>query len=306
MTLQFVYVNCPLCGVNENRIIFPSTKKNPKKVQQELFNCTNDNLGEYNNDIVKCNKCGMIYSNPQPTQKELSTLYKSVIDNKYLEETAAREKTFNLSLKQLHRFITPPGKLMDIGCYTGTFMETAKDKGWTVSGIELSDWASNIAKNKNIGKVYNKPINKLLLPYENFDLITLWDVIEHLPNPKQILKDLSRFLKPDGIIALSTHFIDSLSARILGKHYPFLMDMHLSHFSQKTIKRILNDSGFEIIKIYPHKRILRSGYFLDKLSNITPVGGRFISELNKNKYISERFIRVGLLGLKNIYCKKIR
>ncbi len=305
MSQQLIYINCPLCGANDNKTIFPSLKISSEKNQQELFNCTNNNLGTYNNDIVKCNKCGMIYSNPQPSQIELSTLYKNVIDYQYLNEVAAREKTFNLSLKQLHKFITPPGKLIDFGCYTGVFMEMAKNKGWTVSGIELSDWASKIARKKNLGEVYSKPINELSLPYKTFDLITLWDVIEHLANPKQILENLSKYLKHNGIIAFSTHFIDSFSAKILGKHYPFLMDMHLSHFSGKTIKKMLNDLGFEILKIYPHKRILRSGYFLDKLSNITPIGGKCISKLNKKKFISERFIRVGLLGLKNIYCKKI-
>ena len=304
MRTKLVNVQCPLCKANNYTILYTAKIKNEQN-NFEYFKCTNNYLGKYGNNIVKCNICSMIFANPQLDHKQLLSIYKNIEDPTYLDESEARIKTYNYSIGQLLQYIKPPGNLLDIGCYTGVFMEVAKKNGWNVSGIELSTWASNIARKKNIGTIYNTPFEKISLTKESFDIITMWDVIEHLSKPKETLIHAEKLLRPEGILALSTHMIDSLSAKILGKKYPFLMDMHLSHFSHFTIKKILNEVGLEIIKISPHNRILRAGYFLDKLSTIIPFGKAFIMTIKKSKLLSNRYISINLLGLKNIYCKKI-
>jgi 2-polyprenyl-3-methyl-5-hydroxy-6-metoxy-1,4-benzoquinol methylase len=88
--------------------------------------------------------------------------------------------------------------MLDVGCYTGVFMKVAAAGGWDVEGVELSSWAAGIARESGFEKVYEKPLEQLALPGEGFDVITLWDVMEHLSHPAEMLKNVFRLLKPGG------------------------------------------------------------------------------------------------------------
>ena len=307
---QKLFIKCPLCGADDYQVRYPATipgwaSFSSLEMNPEHYRCTSHDLSQHG-DIAQCRKCGMIYNNPQPDPDTLLRIYKEVEDPLYLEETEARERTFKHSLDQLHRFIQPPGKLLDIGCYTGVFMKTAAARGWQVEGVELSSWAANIARKSGVGTIYEAPVQQLSLPGESFDVITLWDVIEHLTHPQDMLKKVNDLLKPGGIAAFSTHMTDSPAVRLMGKRYPFFMEMHVVHFSRVTAARMLKNQGFELLKIRPHPRILRTGYFLEKLYHKikTPPVHRLIKWLARNQWISNRFIRVGLLGLVNIFARK--
>jgi len=302
------YIKCPLCGADDYRVRYPATmagEASSLEMNPEHYRCTSHDLSRHG-DIVQCRQCGMVYNNPQPDPDTLLRVYKEVEDPLYLEETKARELTFIRSLKQLHRFIQPPGKLLDVGCYTGVFMKTAAAEGWQVEGVELSSWAAKIARESGVGTIYEKPLHRLSLANDSFDVITLWDVIEHLADPVDMLKNVNRLLKPGGVLAFSTHMVDSPAVRIMGTRYPFFMEMHVTHFSRSTAARLLKEQGFELLKIKPHPRILRTGYFLEKLHHkikIQPIHG-LVKWMAGKQWISNRFIRVGLLGLVNIFARK--
>ncbi|MCU0285377.1 MAG: class I SAM-dependent methyltransferase [Acidobacteria bacterium] len=303
------YVKCPLCGTDDYTVRYPATVSQSAKTfskeekNKEYYRCTNHHLAEHD-DIVRCNNCGMLYNNPQPQAEILVNIYQEVEDPLYQEETKAREYTFQHTLGLLHKAIRPPGRLLDVGCYTGTFMQVANASGWEVSGIELSHWAAGIAAKIDVGPVYEGPLGNLPLPGEYFDVITFWDVIEHLAQPVLFLQEVGRLLKPGGIVGFSTHMVDSWAVRILGKKYPFFMDMHLVHFSRATVKRLLAEQGYELIKISRHHRILRVGYFLEKLAANMPIGKPFLRWLSKKKWLSDRFIRIKFLGLVNILARR--
>lgn len=305
------YVNCPLCGADDYRLRYPATlseatsQASSGEMNAHHYCCTCHDLSQHG-DIVRCRQCGMVYNNPQPNPEALLQIYKKVEDPLYLEESEARERTFKCSLDQLHRFIRPPGRLLDVGCYTGVFMKTAAAEGWEVEGIELSSWAADIARKTGGGTVYETPLEQLSIPNERFDLITLWDVIEHLSHPSDMIKNVNRLLKPGGVVAFSTHMVDSLAVRLMGKRYPFFMEMHVAHFSKATAGRMLEAQGFDLLKIKAHPRILRAGYFLEKLYHKVKIQPfhRLIKWMAGKKRISDRFIRVGLLGLVNIFARK--
>ncbi len=304
--MSMTYVKCPLCGADDYKICYPATTSasagDEVEKSAEYFCCTSHHLAEHG-DIVRCKQCGMVYTNPQPDPEALLNIYKEVEDPLYLEETKAREYTFKRSLDHLHRFVKPPGRLLDVGCYTGAFMEAAGAAGWEVSGTELSTWAAEIARKTQTGPVYEVPLDQLPVPPAHFDVITFWDVMEHLPQPAAFLQDVAHLLKPGGVIGFSTHMVDSWAVRLLGTRYPFFMDMHLVHFSRATTKRLLEEQGFELLRITTHHRILRTGYFLEKLATKVPIGHRFVNRLSKKQWISNRFIRIGFLGLVNIFAR---
>jgi 2-polyprenyl-3-methyl-5-hydroxy-6-metoxy-1,4-benzoquinol methylase len=299
-------VDCPLCGSPDFSLRYPANKGDRETVTAEHFRCTSSSLSRHG-DIVQCNRCHLLFSNPQLDPMQVLDIYRAVEDPLYQEQAAAREKTFARSLRQLQRLSAPPGKLLDVGCYTGMFMKLAALEGWTVTGVELSAWAATIARQGGYGQVHSLALDAACLEPASFDVITLWDVIEHLSHPVAMLKNVHSLLKPGGIIAVSTHMVDSFAARLLGSRYPFFMDMHLVHFSRPTLSRLLAECGFEILAYRRHIRVLKLGYFLDKLEKRAQslVLQEIYRWLSRRKLLRKRFIGIGSLGLANVFARKV-
>lgn len=303
LSQHYCYVSCPLCGANDAKTRFPATR-NYSQTSAQHFCCTNSYLAQHG-DIVECQRCGMVYNNPQLDPDRLLAAYRQVVDPRYVQEKQGRKYTFRRSLRQLHRFHQPPGKLLDIGCYTGTFMEVAAAEGWEVYGFELSSWAAEIARNHGAGPVYDGQLEHIPHPSGHFDVITCWDVLEHVSNPLKVLHHTSALLKTGGLLALSTYLIDSYPVRILGTRYPFFMEMHLVHFSKKTLHCLLSTCGYEILRIAPHHRVIAVTYFLEKLKNLLPLGNYIIQPFLKRTqgWLQKKFVRVGFTGLSNIFAR---
>lgn len=298
----YQHVACPLCGAQQTRLKFPATPNWKAQPSFQSFCCTNSYLA-YHGDIVECLECGLLYNNQQPTPEALLRMYQQVEDPRYVQEERGRDYTFKKSLRQLHKYSQPPGTLLDVGCYTGVFMAIAAAAGWDVCGVELSDWAADIARANGIGQVYQGQIHDLPLPAHSLNVITMWDVIEHLADPGRVLDQAANLLQPGGVLAFSTYFMDSLPARILGTRYPFLMDMHIVHFSRNTLRRILREHGYELLGILPHDRVITVPYFLEKLAALVPYGKRFFTMLQQQRWLQKRFITIPFSGLANIFAR---
>jgi SAM-dependent methyltransferase len=304
--LNCIQVDCPLCGSLDFTLRYPASKGAREIMTVEDFRCTSPYLSRHG-DIVQCNCCHLFFNNPQLDPEQVLGVYRIVEDPIYQEETAAREQTFARSLRQLQKLAAPPGKLLDVGCYTGVFIKLAAKEGWTVTGVELSTWAAAIARQDGYGQVHSLALDETDLEPMSFDVITLWDVIEHLSHPAAMLKNVHQLLKPGGVIAISTYFVDSFAARLLGSRYPFFMDMHLVHFSRPTLNRILSECGFEVLTYRRHFRILRLGYFLNKLENRTRslILKKKYRWLSNRKFLRNRFIVIGSSGLANVFARKV-
>lgn len=248
----------------------------------------------------------MLFNHPMPDPDLLLSLYRDVEDPSYLEETGARERTFARSLRQLHGFAGPPGALLDVGCYTGVFLQLAKDAGWITEGIELSSWAAEIARSRGIGEIHEHPLDEIFLGEGRFSAVTWWDVMEHLPRPAEILQAAHRCLSPNGVIAFSTHVVDSIAVKVMGTRYPFFMDMHVVHFSRKTLRRLLEQEGFRVLAIRPHRRILRVSYLLEKIRHKIPTSAarEVIKRIADHPSISGRYVTIGGVGLANVFGQK--
>jgi SAM-dependent methyltransferase len=301
-----IRVNCPLCGADDFKLRFAARRGPGESAAGQRYCCTSPFLASYG-EIVQCRRCRMIFSNPRPLPGEINRRYREVVDPLYVEETPARERTFARQLRRLQRFAAPPGKLLDIGCYTGIFMRLAAAAGWKVTGLELSAWAAAIARRSGAGEVVERELDKAGLELEGFDAITLWDVVEHLGDPLAMLKQVHGLLKPGGIVALSTHRIDSAAARLAGRRYPFLMDMHLVHFSRPTLERLLHESGFAVLAWERHRRVLHLGYLLERLASLLPGPAlrRGCGWLARRRSLGRRFVAVGFMGLADVYARKV-
>ena len=255
-------------------------------------------------NIVQCQNCGMVYNNPQFDPNQLLRFYSQVEDPAYIKQRQGRELTFKHSLKQLHEFVKPPGNLLDMGCYTGVFLEAAFANKWNVYGIELSSWAVSHAQKLGIGTVFQCTLDQVPLSQGSMDVITMWDVIEHLPQPAEALKKAAFLLRPGGILALSTHIIDSWAVKLFGRWYPFFMDMHLVHFSKETLKKMLSKQGFEILGIKKHKRIIMLDYLMERIWSLFSPLKPILKSLMKWKRFPKIPININFMGLINVYAKR--
>jgi hypothetical protein len=134
----------------------------------------------------------------------------------------------------------------------------------------------------------------------------MWDVIEHMSDPLAVCGRVHQLLRPGGILACSTHLVDSTAARLLGTRYPFFMDMHVVHFSRATLGELLRRSGFELTRLGSHRRILALGYLLDKLAHLIPVAPMAapIGWLASRPRVARRFVPIGGLGLVNAFARR--
>ena len=258
--------SCPLCGSNRYIQKYP----------------------QYYPRIVSCLKCELIYTNPRLKNRYLKELYSeeyfkndhsSILGySNYLQDQKNIVKTFDKRLKSIETFVSP-GKLLDIGCATGFFMHSAKMRGWKVEGVEISEYAASYAKESFGFKIYVGDVLQIDLPANTYDLITLWDVIEHLTNPLEVLRVLKRALKKNGLLVFSTPDVESLPAR-LTKHKWIgykLSDEHLTYFSKKTVALLLEKAGFTLVSSKHVGKYVSSSLFIDRLGLYNKVVGTVLN-----------------------------
>ncbi len=256
-----VHVVCPLCGADDARVCWDTDFGADATPLDEYFRCTNTHYGRFGR-IVRCRACGMMYRDPQ--EEDPLTAYAATADEDYLGEWPARQATFERSLRQLHRFVRPPGELLDVGCSTGFFLRVARDAGWHAVGLEPSHWAVAHAQAEGL-EVLQGTLDSHPFRPGQFDVVTLWDVIEHVRDLRQTLAAARELLRPGGVLALTTMDVYSPIARVMGARWPHLMRMHLWYFGRRHMSRLLQEAGFESPHIAPHVRVLSADYLASRL-----------------------------------------
>jgi 2-polyprenyl-3-methyl-5-hydroxy-6-metoxy-1,4-benzoquinol methylase len=272
-------VACNLCGEDDWFVRWQATDRSEDRPHVSAFRCTYAGYGSHA-QIVECRACGYVYANPRWEDGDLLEAYSAVEDDRYVLERTGRERTFSKHLKKLEKY-TGPGNgrdLLDVGAYIGVFVEVARANGWNAIGVEPSRWAVNIAASRQI-PIIEGTLKAAELEGEQFDVITLWDVIEHLDDPSSELNHIYSMLKPGGILVVHTMDIESLAARVMGSRWPWLMDMHIHYFGRSTLSKMLVQIGFEIDWIGAQSRYLSLGYIASRIAGMSRPAGRTMSWL---------------------------
>ncbi len=299
-----IHVTCNLCGQDVWQVRFPATLNGNEQLDVAAFRCTNPGYGHHA-QVVECANCGLVYANPRWSEDELVAAYTAVEDNTYVEERAGRELTFQRHLRHLEQIIGPANgrSLLDIGAYIGVFVEVAAASGWDAVGVEPSAWAAEQAQKRNLNVIKGTQ-DVFGGNGRSFDLITMWDVIEHVSDPTNELKKASNLLKPNGWIAVHTMDSSSLTARIMGSRWPWLMDMHLYYFSQKTLANMLRNAGFEVVWSGIRGRYLSLGYLATRLSGINHPLGQTAKWIIQKLHLEDVAIPVNFGDLFTIIAQK--
>ena len=256
-------VPCNLCGGQEYRIKYVSQEPDLPQ-QKRHFEASTDHYG-YFGQIVTCKTCGLVFTNPRATDEDLLAEYGSCEDEEYKEEGPARSINAYFSLNTIGRFIKK-GRLLDLGCSTGYFLNAARLQFDSV-GVEPSVSASGYARDTLKLNVTTGTLETLNPAPESFSIVTLLDVIEHVPHPQELLRSVHGIIEPNGYIYLVTPNIKGFVARLLRSKWWGLRPAHIFYFSPETLGKMLENAGFEVVFTRSFGRAFTAQYWVSRLKN---------------------------------------
>jgi len=203
--------------------------------------------------LVQCPQCGLIRQNPRLGWESLQKYYpedynpyKQVIEaERSILRRLDRRYGMWKRLRSIERF-QPGGRLLDVGCGTGVFLGEAQRSGrWELSGVEPSLLAAEYTE-KTLGiPILARKFDEIDLPQESFDVVTMWNVLEHLASPIQELQHAWQILRPGGLLVLAIPNVDGLGAKLFGAYWMgWDLPRHLYLFPQKKLHHILEKNGF--------------------------------------------------------------
>lgn len=253
MDSLFEYRKCPSCGRDDFLVLFESNMKShgfnvlfDYRMEQydsneagEGYLVPGDEWGRH----VKCKNCGLVYMNPIEQVDRTNGYYSRATNNHAptIRESYLRTARAQVQLIQRHAKGT---NLLDIGCAQGFFLFSASRAGYAVRGVELSGDAAEYARQEFGLDIEVKPFEEMEFPEDCFDVVTLWQTLEHVPLPLQTLLEVRRILKPGGLVAVSTPDIEAFPSRLLGKRWWDIKRLHINQFSTRTLVDILRKAGF--------------------------------------------------------------
>ena len=244
MDSLFEYRNCPNCGCNDFTVLFDSNMKQDdfQEGVESVYMLPGDEYGRH----VKCRNCQLVYVNPIEKETKINEDYSK---RKSADVSIIRESRLRASKAQVElikRYKTD-ANLLDIGCGEGFFLFNASKAGYSTKGVELSRDAALYARREFSLEVEATAFEGLEFPANCFDVVTLWQVLEHVPQPLMILKEVHRTLKPGGLLAASTPDINGVPAKILRKRWWNIRRLHINQFTPGTLSSILRNAGFKNI-----------------------------------------------------------
>lgn len=271
--MQNIYnlLSCPLCASEKFSIIKSSLNNLPIEHSDinKIFSSSSD--FELTEQLVSCTNCTLIYVNPQIQENIILNAYSDDIDEKFISQNKSRIITFTRYINWFCNFLKmKPNKnikLLDIGCAGGAFLFAAQEMGFSVIGVEPNKWLAKKGEEMYDVKIIPSSLEEAKLDNNKFDIISLWDVIEHLPNPSKVLTNISKVLSYNGYLIINFPNYDSLARKIMGFKWPFFLNVHLIYFNKKTMQKLLIDNGFQLIKIKPFYQTLELDYILTRASN---------------------------------------
>lgn len=297
-------IKCNLCGSNHNVVVYRSQGKDEALSGNAYL--ISENVLIPPEKIVKCVTCGLVFVPSGENSQKIIEQYKQMVDVGYVEEESGRRKTASIVLKKLQRY-QKKGKLMlDVGCSTGFFLDEAKKNGWQVQGVELSLWAAKIAREKFNIEVSNTTLKQAKFSANSFDMIVLHDTIEHVLNPREMLVEIRRILKPDGVVYINTPDIQSLVSRVLKAKWWGINRHHLFYFSKKTLNRLLEASGFKSIRWGLYARSFTLKYWLERAKPYNKTIYNIFKFLSHVSGLEKKFLTINFRDQIEVFAVKRR
>ncbi len=277
-----ILTNCPVCN---------SGKTTP------FLTCKDHTVSRETFEIVQCDSCSFKFTNPRPDENKLGEYYKSKeyishsnVKNGFINSAYQLVRKYTLLKKlQLISKYHRTGKILDIGCGTGEFLNICKKSKWDPIGIEPDVNARKMAI-VNYGLDVREESKIKALENESFDIISMWHVLEHVAKLNERIEELKRLIKSNGTIIIAVPNCSSLDAEIYAENWAgYDLPRHLYHFIPKDMEFIFKNHGLEVFKILPmifdsfYVSMLSEKYRTGKLNIISATWNGFRSNFSALK-----------------------
>jgi hypothetical protein len=216
-------------------------------------------------DIFLCATCGVFFCFPLPDAEELLAAYDGAPDDNFVSQNEFRYKTFKNSFLKFSKSVKlSPSEVSvtDIGAAGGVFLHVMKDLGYPARGLEASSWLAEYGRENYGVNLIQGDIRDFVPSADRLDIVTYWDVLEHIANPNGDLGILALKLKTKSIVLVSLPSTDSLSFKTLRWRWPMHLDVHLFYFNKKSLESLFESFGFTLIYTSKYPQQLSLGYLL--------------------------------------------
>jgi SAM-dependent methyltransferase len=251
--------------------------------------------------ILRCAACGFGFRAYRPSEEELASLYRELDPLVYEKESSGRMQTARRHLNIVTGYISR-GRVLDVGCASGAFLScAAADQQFEVVGVEPSRILCSMAQKKLRGRgtILCCDLQNADLAAASMDLVTLWDVLEHVPDPLAFLARCTALAKPGGYIVANVPDLDSWQARVLGERWPLLLAEHLNYFSRKSLILAAETSHLQVIRFGRRPSSFSLEYVLHRLeqhhfpgaaAGHALVGNRALGLISIPAYLGESYV----------------
>jgi len=243
------YVDCNLCGLDDSKVLF--RKRDKLGITEVEF------------QVVECKRCGLLYVNPRPSEAEMEKFYpeayawrETLETHSFLTKWVRRlEKGYRYHLlkdevsKVIKHTGRSSGKVLDVGCGTGDRLDVFRTQGFATYGVETSDSANYAKQHLNLN-VSKGDLFSASFPDRFFDIVALYNVLEHTHHPKRVCDEVHRILKEDGSLVIQVPNKNSLQYRIFKKRWAaFDVPRDLYYFEPERLRSLLGKVGFAVTKM---------------------------------------------------------
>ncbi len=236
--------------------------------------------------LVRCLGCDLVLLSPRPSREVMPEYYSRAFYASLSPEAAKGSRAPRLLTRSYLALFPPPnrrrlsaclrivqalgpgepGRLLDVGAGEGAFLEAMQHAGWQVSGTDVSPDAARMTARRLGISLLVGPFEELTISGDEYDLVTFWDVLEHLHDPLGALRKARNLLRPGGKVLVSVPNLESLEARWLGQAWPHLdVPRHLTHFTAQTLGRMLLEAGFDQVQTRTDSRLLTGNLLAGRL-----------------------------------------
>lgn len=242
--------------------------------------------------VVRCAECGLKRTSPRPTPRTIGLYYPDEYGPYLATRVAQSDKGAHGLKARVLRIVKrifdtkaqalpniKPGRLLEIGCASGSFLHVMAQRGWQVEGVEFSPTAAQAARTLGY-QVDTGALETVEKPPESYDLIVGWMVLEHLHQPVQSLRKLATWSRPDAMLVISVPNSGSLESTVFGaRWYALQLPTHLFHYDTRSIVDVLKAGGWQVVRIQHHRTVANLvasvGYWLGD-HGFARLGQRFI------------------------------
>jgi SAM-dependent methyltransferase len=254
------------------------------RVSAESFRPSSDQFGATVGTVERCRVCGHASVASPPDGGAVAEAYEWSEDAVSVREEPGQVATARRALDAIERQVVR-GRLLDVGCWTGSVLVAAEERGWDALGVEPSVWASKLAAARGVSVLHGDLATHADV-IEPVRAAVMCDVIEHLADPSDALATLHELIEPGGVLYLTVPDAGSALARVLGRRWWAVLPMHLHYFTRRSMATLLRRNGFEPVEVRTHPKAFSALYYAERFGAFVPGGNRLSAWVSRRWFAS--------------------